>query len=210
MIEVSGLQFQYNKQEQLDFPDLRLPPKEHAIILGQSGSGKTTYLHMLAGLKKPQAGQIVYGDTALTELSGKRLDKFRGQKIGMVFQVPHLIAALTVSENIMLASKLSGISVPREELDGLLEELGLSKKKNAKIQALSEGQKQRVSIARALIKKPQVLLADEPTSALDDRNAENVIGLFLEMANQHGTSLLVTTHDKRIKSDFKNFVTIGA
>lgn len=188
------------------FDEVKLQKKEACLILGKSGSGKTTLLHILAGLLAPESGQIHLAGTDITNLKGQKLDLFRGKEIGIVFQKPHLIAALTVKENLQLAhffSKNKG-----QDLDVLLRELGLNDKSNRAISSLSEGEAQRVSIARALANEPKLILADEPTASLDDENAYHVIQLLLSQTSRIGAALIIVTHDQRIKSQIPHFIEI--
>lgn len=169
------------------------------LLLGKSGSGKTTFLNLLAGLLSPSHGQVILDGAVLSSLQGHRLDLFRGQHIGIVFQKPHLIAALTVKQNLELAqflSKKKGGSAA-----DLLQGLGIAGKASAAVGTLSEGEAQRVSIARALINKPKLILADEPTSSLDDEHAERVITLLKGEAAKIGAALVIVTHDQRVKSE---------
>lgn len=174
--------------------------------MGKSGSGKTTLLNILAGLLMPNTGQIHLAGTELTDLKGQKLDLFRGREIGIVFQKPHLLAALTTKENLQLAhffGKKKG-----KDLDLLLDELGLASKANSPVLTLSEGEAQRVSIARALANDPKLILADEPTASLDDENAQNVIQLLQSQASKIGAALIIVTHDHRVKSQISNFIEI--
>ena len=137
-------------------------------------------------------------------LSGSNLDKFRAQNLGFIFQEAHLLRNLTVSENIKLAQTLAGLPVEENKITFLLEKLQLSGYENRKPNELSRGQVQRVAIARALINQPALLIADEPTAALDDKNTYLVVELLKELANDQGSTLLISTHDKRLKDEFTN------
>ena len=175
---------------------------EHWLILGASGSGKTTLLQLLAGLRTPASGEIRIGDTDVSKLSHAALDKFRGQHIGIVFQQPHFIESLNVEDNLVLAQSLAGKHIDREKIRKLVGRLALSHKLKSSTWSLSQGEQQRVAIARALVNEPAVILADEPTSALDDQNTQEVISLLEEQAQLAHATLVVVTHDARLKSQF--------
>lgn len=206
LLESKNIQYTHFGQKTLVFPDIRLENGEAILVLGKSGSGKTTLLNLLAGLLSPETGTITLAGTKLSELKGQKLDLFRGKEIGIVFQKPHLLAALTVKENLELThffSKKKG-----QNLDKLLAELGLTSKAKSSVLTLSEGEAQRVSIARALANEPKLILADEPTSSLDDENAAKVIELLKSQALKIGAALVIVTHDQRVKSQIPNFIEV--
>jgi putative ABC transport system ATP-binding protein len=178
------------------------------LVLGQSGTGKTTFLHLLAGLLKPTQGSITIAGAATTAMSDNALDKYRGQHVGIVFQTAHFVEALTVEENLLLPFFLSGKKVDSTRAALLLKRLNLTDKANKLPRWLSVGEQQRVAIARAVIHSPSVIFADEPTSALDDVNAQQVIGLLEEQAKESGASLMIVTHDQRLKDYFSKRITL--
>ena len=200
MIKTEGIKFAYAIGKGFEFPDLECDSSKTCLILGESGVGKTTLLHLLGGLMKPKDGKIIIGDTNITKLSDRELDKFRGRNIGIVFQRPHFIASLNVLENLLLGKQLAGIRPKKDEVLELLENLGIKHRAHAKPQSLSQGELQRASVARAILNKPKVILADEPTSALDDISCHQVINLLEKTAESLGAALLVVTHDSRLKS----------
>ena len=202
MLQTADLQFSYDNQPALQFPDIQCGKGEHWLLLGQSGRGKTTLLHLLGGLLTPQEGHVEVGGTALGTLSSARRDRFRGQHIGIIFQKAHFVKSLTVEENLMLAQKLAGMKISKERIVQLLEQLNVGHKLRARPDRLSQGEQQRVAIARALVNQPDVILADEPTSALDDVNCTEVINLLERESNAVGATLLVVTHDGRLKERF--------
>jgi putative ABC transport system ATP-binding protein len=204
MLETSNLEYAYNGGGTLHFPDIRCAGGEHWLLLGQSGSGKTTLLHLLGGLLSPQKGRIIVGDTDITRLLSHELDRFRGKRIGIIFQQSHFVRSLSVSENLILAQQLAGLPADRGRITGLLEHLNVGHKLHARPDRLSVGEQQRVAIARALINRPSIILADEPTSALDDVNCGEVIRLIEREATEVGATLLVVTHDGRLKEKFSN------
>ena len=202
MLLTKNITFSYNKESNISFPDIFLEKESQVLIIGKSGCGKTTLLHLLAGLLKPATGSIKLNESNLDTISGAALDKFRGQEIGIVFQTPHFIDSLSVKENLILAQTLAGNSKDLNKIKSLLSELDVLEKLNAKTKELSQGQKQRISIARALINSPKLILADEPTSALDDDNCTAVIDLLKQQALKNKATLLVVTHDNRLSNLF--------
>lgn len=199
MIAIADLSFGYAPSVALRFPDFTLKQGEHGLLLGESGSGKTTLLHLMGGLLRNYSGSVKIDETELRSFSESALDHFRGQKIGFIFQRNHLITALTVEQNILMSPFLAGLSVDEQRMDHVLSSLGLLEKRKSKVTQLSQGQAQRVAIARAVLNKPLIILADEPTSALDDKNCERVIELLMEAAGQNQSTLVVATHDQRLK-----------
>lgn len=209
MIDVSNLSYQYGDGKVLKFPDLKLAEGQHTLILGESGSGKTTMLHLLGGLLKSQQGSIKLEGTELSTLTHRELDRFRGKYIGFIFQKNHLISALTVKKNLLLSPFLAGLPQNSLRAEEILSQLGLSDKMNSKVTELSQGQQQRVAIARSVVNNPHVILADEPTSALDDKNCEKVMQLLFETVNKNKATLIVATHDQRIKNMISNQVILN-
>ncbi len=213
MISTSGLTFSYTSTsgvlaKEIRFPDFKVARTESFLLLGESGSGKTTLLHLLGGLLRPQQGAIEMEGIDITKLSDIELDHLRGKQIGFVFQRNHLIAALSVRNNLLMAPFLAGLKQDEHRVDWILNELGLFEKKNAKIYELSQGQAQRVAIARAVINEPALILADEPTSALDDTNCNQVVELLSKVAKENKATLIVATHDHRLKSKLKNQINL--
>jgi len=208
MLKSYNLQYSYSANNPLEFPDIQANTGEHWLILGQSGCGKTTLLHLLAGLLTPKKGSVQIGDTDITKLSGARLDKFRGQNIGIVFQKPHFVKALSVRENLQMAQYLAGVTQDGQRIRTMLDRLNLAHKLKSRTDALSEGEKQRVAIARALLNRPAVILADEPTSALDDTNCEEVIQLLKNEAAEQQSTLFIVTHDQRLKDRFEHRIVL--
>ena len=203
MIKTESLKFSYDGKKYFDFPDINLDSGENLLIIGNSGIGKTTLLHLLAGILKPESGSINISGKDISKFSDTELDKFRGDNIGIVFQKPHFISSLTINENLKLAQYLSS-SKTSVDAKKILESLNIKDKYQQKPNQLSEGEKQRASIALALINSPSLILADEPTSSLDDFNCDNVIKLLKTQAKDHNAQLIVITHDARLKKHFKN------
>jgi putative ABC transport system ATP-binding protein len=199
MFQISNLQHSYQKHKVLDINNWEAQQGEHWLVLGGSGSGKTTLLHILAGLRKPSQGKVKIAQTIITDLTGTKLDQFRGQNIGLVFQKPHLVQTLTVLQNMLLAQYMAGLRQNRQHCEAILETLNILDKKNTYPNRLSQGQAQRVSVGRAVLNRPTLLLADEPTASLDDKNAYQVLDLLIEQAKTYQATLLIATHDKRVK-----------
>ncbi|MFK7980219.1 MAG: ABC transporter ATP-binding protein [Saprospiraceae bacterium] len=208
MLQTNQLQFSYTGAQTLTFPDFTCQKGEQWLLLGQSGSGKTTLLHLLGGLLSPTKGEVKVGGTSLKSLSTAALDKFRGKRIGIIFQKAHFVRSLTVQENLILAQQLAGVTIDKARIADLLNRLNVGHKLHAKTNELSQGEQQRVAIARAIVNQPEVILADEPTSALDDENCEEVIQLLEEQAAAVGATLLVVTHDGRLKERFEKQIVI--
>src|SRR5690554_312986 len=208
MLGTHNIRFQYDASGEFAIEDLSLSAGDELLLLGKSGSGKTTILNILGGLLPPDQGEVVINGVSLYNLKGAALDRFRGVNIGIVFQKPHLLKPLTVEENIRLANFFVGEKATHK-VDSLLEELGMSDKKTAKVSTLSEGEAQRVSIARALANISKLILADEPTASLDDENAQSVIRLLQTQARKLNAVLIIVTHDQRVKEHIARHIIMG-
>lgn len=202
MLSTQQLKFRYPNGPEFSFPDIQCGKGEHLLIIGESGKGKTTLLHLLAGMLKPISGAVEIAGQKTNELSDSSLDKFRGAHVGIIFQTAHFVESLSVEDNLILPQFLAGKKITRERASQVLERLNLKNKNHQKPANLSVGEQQRTAIARAVMNNPEVILADEPTSALDDKNANEVIALLEEQAKATGASLIIVTHDKRLKDRF--------
>jgi ABC-type lipoprotein export system ATPase subunit len=209
MISVSNLTFRYSSATSIAFPDFSIGKGQHFLLLGESGSGKTTLLHLIGGLLRNYSGKINVAGIELSTLTESALDRFRGQHIGFIFQRNHLINALSVEKNLMLSPYLAGLPADKTKVGEILVSVGLTDKRSHKVTELSQGQAQRIAIARALMNKPSILLADEPTSALDDKNCDRVIHLLMEAASANKSTLVVATHDHRLKAVIKNQIDLS-
>lgn len=209
MLATKNLKYTYNDDVALSFPDIECQKGERWLLLGQSGSGKTTLLHLLGGLRTAKDGDVIVNGTSLKSLTQEALDQFRGQHIGIIFQKAHFIKALTVEENLALAQSLADKPVDRNRIKALLDRLNVSHKLKSKPDQLSIGEQQRVAIARALVNKPAVILADEPTSALDDVNCDEVVQLLEQQAAEENATLLIVTHDGRLKEKFEHQIILN-
>lgn len=187
-------------ERKISFPDITCESGEHTLLLGPSGCGKTTLLQLISGIRSSQAGNVWVDNTQINTLSQAKRDQFRGQHIGMIYQSSHFVRSLSVIENLALAQSFAGESVDRSKLKSLLDKLNILGKASQKTYTLSQGEQQRVAIARALVNSPVLILADEPTSALDDENTNAVFDLLVNQANEVNATLIVVTHDNRLKS----------
>lgn len=204
MISIKSVAHRYDQQQDIRFDDWQIDAGSQWLLLGASGSGKSTLLHILTGLLKPEQGVVTIKGTSIYDLSSRELDQFRGRNIGIVFQRPHLIKSLSIAENLVMAQSFAQLPTDLKRVNEVLGALGIADKKNAYPDQLSQGQLQRVSIARAVINKPALLIADEPTSSLDDKNAEIVLELLMQQSDANQATLVVATHDKRVKDAFKH------
>lgn len=202
MFQIQHLKHQYSDRVVVSIDTMQVAQGEHVLLKGASGSGKTTMMHIIAGLLKPTSGKVTIGTTDITILEGASLDKFRGQHIGMVFQQTYLIKTLNVLDNLVLAQYMAAKKQDKKYCQSILASLNLSHVITHFPEQLSRGEAQRVVIARALVNEPSIILADEPTASLDDKNAEAVIKLLIEQANKHNATLFVSTHDSRIAPYF--------
>ena len=202
IVKTIGLKKYYKMEKHivkaLDGVDFLVKEGEFTAIIGKSGSGKSTLLHMLGGLDTPTDGEVVVDGRNLGRMKKEQLTIFRRRKIGFVFQSYNLIPDLNVYENIVLPIELDGGYVDEDYIEGLIDMLQLSDKKEAMPNTLSGGQQQRVAIARALSVKPAIVLADEPTGNLDCASSHDVLGLLISTAKRFRQTLVVITHDEDI------------
>ena len=205
MLKTKELEFNYENQMFFKFQNIDLKRNENLLIIGDSGVGKTTLMHLLAGLLKSNSGSIKLFDKELNLMSPSQLDSFRKNNIGIVFQRPHFVNSLTVKENLQLAQYIAN-KKDNNRIEDILKNLNIFNKSNKKTNQLSQGEKQRASIALAIVNSPKLILADEPTSSLDDNNCAKVIELLKKQATDFGAQLIVITHDSRLKKHFKNTI----
>lgn len=185
----------------VDNIDLEINKGEIVLIMGPSGSGKTTLLSMAGGILKPTGGEIFVDNIEITKLDEGKLPDIRLANIGFVFQSFNLLSALTALENVQIVIELTGIkeNLARKKAEDILKLLGLEKRMYFRPEKLSGGEKQRVSIARALANGPSVILADEPTANLDSKNGHEVMQLLHNIAKKENKTVVIVSHDQRIK-----------
>lgn len=208
MLESLDLKFTYTEGPSFAFPNVQCGRGEQLLILGESGKGKTTLLHLLSGMLKPSSGRVSLNGEVTTTMSNRQLDRFRGQHMGIVFQTAHFVKSLSVLDNLMMAPFCSGKQATRKQAQQALDRLNIGNKANKPVQALSVGEQQRVAIARAVFHKPTLVLADEPTSALDDRHALEVMQMLEDQSKEMGSSLIIVTHDQRLKDRYNNRIVL--
>mgnify|MGYP001562157261 CR=1 FL=1 len=209
VLQVRNLAFQYD-QPLLDIDTFLVARGECVGLIGPSGCGKTTFIHLIAGLLKPTRGSIQVNGIDLSQLTETQTDRLRGQSIGIVFQRLYLIPSLSVIDNLTLAQSLSRVSVDKPYAIQLLEQLGVGELLNSKPYQLSQGQAQRVAIARSLAHRPSLVMADEPTSALDDKNAQEAIAILRTMTQTAGAALAIVTHDQRVRDQVDRVFNLGS
>jgi len=203
VISVRGLAHRYGAVEALRLPEWKVAQGERWLVLGASGSGKSTLLHALAGLVRPTEGEIEVAGENLRRLEGARLDRWRATTVGIVLQALHLVKHLSVRDNLRLAQYLGRVPQDDARITDTLAALGVGEKASRRPTELSQGEQQRVAIARAVVNRPKLLLADEPTANLDDAAAAKAVDLLAEQAARHGATLVVATHDGRVKGKFR-------
>ncbi|MDO9565337.1 MAG: ABC transporter ATP-binding protein [Candidatus Desulfaltia sp.] len=214
LMSVRGLSksFSHNsiRVEILKSIDLDLNAGETMSIVGASGIGKSTLLHILGTLDRPDSGTFFFQDKDVLLFDNEKLAKFRNESIGFVFQFHHLLPEFSAVENTMMPSLIKGVSRKEaiESAETILVRVGLKDRLSYRVNKLSGGEQQRVALARALVLKPVILLADEPTGNLDEKNKKQVHNLLLELNQELGMTLVVVTHNMDLASYMSHVVTI--
>lgn len=185
----------------LNIDSFELKQGDQVALVGQSGGGKTTLLNVIAGITMPDSGEVIINDVDITKLIEPARDRFRAERIGIVFQTFHLLPAFTALENVLLGMSFSG-KADRAFAIRLLEQVGLGKRLAHRPSQLSVGEQQRVSVARALANRPRLMLADEPTASVDVANQGKILQLLREACKEHQVSLLLVTHSAEVSSEF--------
>lgn len=186
------------KVEALVDVNFNLSKGDLVAVIGDSGSGKSTFLHLLAGVDKPSSGDIFIEDKNITKLNKEDLTIFRRRNIGVIYQFFNLIPNINVKKNILLPILLDDKKVDQEYFDEILSILGIKDKLNRFPRELSGGEQQRVAIARSLITRPAIVLADEPTGNLDRKNSEDIISLFKLVNQRLNSTIMIITHDEKV------------
>ncbi|MBM4115856.1 MAG: ATP-binding cassette domain-containing protein [Phycisphaerae bacterium] len=209
-LAIQGLELVRAGGFRLSIPSLSLSQGEQALLVAPSGGGKSTLLHLIAGLEDPDAGSIAIADMPISSLRGAARDAFRGASIGMVFQTFNLLHGFSAIENLMVAMMFSSVPEATHEARAraLLSELGIDRPEQS-VETMSVGQQQRVAVARALACRPTLVLADEPTASLDPANAAAAIGLLQRACRDHGAALLCTSHDPSLREHFSRVIDLG-
>lgn len=202
MIKITDIHKSYDSLEVLKGVDLHIAPREIVSIMGPSGAGKTTLLQIVGTLDRPNSGSVILNGIDVLKLNERKLSAFRNQHIGFVFQFHQLLPEFTAEENVMMPALIGGAAMAdaRKEACQLLEYLGLNERRNHKPSELSGGEKQRVAVARALINKPEIILADEPSGSLDSQNRTELHRLFFDLRDTFGQTILIVTHDEELAS----------
>ena len=206
MITAKNIKKKYNDQEVLRGIDLKIDKNEFVVILGASGSGKSTLLNILSGLEKSDSGEVVYDNESISDYSEKQLTKFRKDKIGFVFQQYYLLNNLTVEQNVKVGANLAN----NKEYVDIIKYLGLEEKLSKYPNELSGGEQQRVSIARALAKKPTVLFLDEPTGALDEETGRKILEYLLKLKDKSHFTMIMVTHNENIAELANKIIHVGS
>ena len=210
MFELSGVLHRYGAVTAVEVPEWRASAGDAWLLAGQSGSGKSTLLHILAGLTRPTVGSVTVNGTDITALSESARDRWRGRNVGLVPQRLHLVGALDVRDNLRLAQTLAGLRVDDDRVTALLEAVGVIELSRRLPSQLSQGQAQRVAIARSVINRPALVLADEPTANLDDAHAAQALELLRGQAIEARATLVVASHDARVRSLLPNLFALPA
>lgn len=198
MIAVSNITKSYgtggNRNQVLKGISLQIADRDFTVILGASGSGKSTFLNVISGLERPDSGSVIYGTSDITKLSDGELTRFRKDNIGFIFQQYYLLPNMTVEKNVRMGADLAG----NREYQEIITAVGLEDKSRKYPSELSGGEQQRVSVARALAKKPKVLFLDEPTGALDEQTGRQVLDYICKLHKEYGFTIVMVTHNQNI------------
>lgn len=202
MIKVTEITKSYGREQVLKGISLQIHDGDFAVILGASGSGKSTLLNTISGLERPDGGSVCYDGSDISVLSDDELTKFRKNNVGFIFQQYYLLPNMTVSANVRMGADLAR----NDDYQSIIEAVGLGGKANSYPSELSGGEQQRVSIARALAKKPRVLFLDEPTGALDEETGRQVLDYIIKLWNDKKFTIVMVTHNANIAETAKTVI----
>lgn len=210
LLEITGLRKAFatpdgSTHQVVDVPQFQLEDQTQVALRGTSGSGKTTFLHLIAGILRPDAGRVLLDGTETSALPEARSDRFRAGTVGYIFQTFNLLPGYTCLENVLLGMMFAG-RLDRARAVSLLERVGLGDRLHYRPRQLSTGQQQRVAVARALANRPRLVLADEPTGNLDAANAETALQLIRAICVEQGAALLLVSHDRAVWERFERAV----
>jgi putative ABC transport system ATP-binding protein len=213
LLEISGLKKSFlapdgSRHTVIDVPEFTLADKAQVALSGESGLGKTTFLHLIAGILKPDAGTIQFADREVTALGEPDRDRLRASTLGYIFQTFNLLPAFTGLENVLLGMSF-GPGADRTRAGELLKRVGLGDRLEHYPRQLSTGQQQRVAVARALANRPRLVLADEPTGNLDRANARDALKLIREACAENGAALLLVSHDREVLAQFETVIELA-
>jgi len=205
-----GFQNEGNRLDILKGASFTLAPGETVAVVGASGIGKSTFLHVIGTLEKPDAGELLFGREDVCRLDPPAMARLRNESIGFVFQFHYLLPEFSALENTMMPALIRGVQKPAaaEAARKILVRVGLEHRLNHRVSKLSGGEQQRVALARALVQNPRVLLADEPTGNLDRKNSEQVHGLIMKLNQEFGMAVVVVTHNAELAALMSRRVTI--
>ena len=214
MVEVAGLKKRFTAPDGtslavIDMPAFSIAEKAQTGIRGRSGMGKTTFLHLLAGILNPDAGMVKIDGVEVSALEEPERDRYRATKIGYIFQTFNLLPGFTALENVLLGMAF-GPGEDRKHAEGLLQRVGLGDRLNYVPRQLSTGQQQRVAVARALANRPRLVLADEPTGNLDAAHGQEAVNLIRETCHENGAALLLVSHDRQVLEGFETVMEFQA
>jgi putative ABC transport system ATP-binding protein len=213
LINVTNLEFAYNNNKPiLSIKSFQIQPSERVFLYGPSGCGKSTFLNLVAGVLNVNQGDITLFGQSLKTLSARKRDRLRAQKMGYIFQSFNLIPYLSVLDNVLLPTRIESHGISRSvhhtNAINVLKRLGLEEQLEQRAHTLSIGQQQRVAQARALMGKPELIIADEPTSSLDHKNTQEFMNFLVEQSQERKIALLFVSHDLRLESYFDRSINL--
>ena len=208
MLHVKGVKKSFTEPDGtplpiLDVREFQIAAGEQVLLMGRSGGGKTTLLHIIAGISRPDTGEVRIANVDITRLDEAARDRFRAENIGYVFQTFNLLAGFSALENVLLGMTFGTGGASVERAKALLDRVGLGKRLSHKPAMLSVGEQQRVAVARALANRPKLLLADEPTASVDARHQQQIIDLIRETCREEKVALLLVTHSASLAEQFE-------